>query len=359
MNILHLQLTGNPGGIVSLCRDYANNSNDNNIIYFLFSGGIVADRIKSEGHQVVINEYGKKYWIKSAQRLNLFCKENDVDVIINHSNAPISIFATSYVVRRNKNIKWLMYFHSDPEDMTIKQKILYRPFIQYQIKHSDARLAISKCVKESAIRLFNIKPSKVEVVYNGVDIAKFKKKSINPVDKVRFIYVGRLFPAKGVHILIEAINQLNKCENVMWTIVGDGPQKNELEQMVHDLKLDDKVEFLGSRLDVPELLLEADYFIHPAIWNEGFGITLIEAMSVGLPCVAFNRGAMPEIISDNINGFIINEINANSLADGMIHCINIRNTEKYLKMVDDAICTAERFSIANMVKNLENIIERC
>ncbi len=359
MNILHLQLTGNPGGIVSLCRDFANNSKNNNIMYFLSDGGTVADAIRSEGHNVAVEHLSNKRWIRSAKKLNEYCRENNVDVIINHVNAPVAILITRYVIRRNRQIKWLMYFHSAPEDMRLKRRILFKPFVRYQTKHADARIAISNYVKKSASKVFGVSPNEIQVVYNGVDTSKFKRRVIEKTDVVEFIYVGRLFSSKGIQVLIEAFSHIENLSPLHMTIVGAGPQQKELEDQVKALGLSNKVLFLGSRMDVPELLLKADYFVHPAIWNEGFGITLIEAMSAGLPCIAFKRGAIPEIIDNNRNGYVIEKIDARLLAETLVKCVEDRKTDKYVAMADNAVKTAQKFNISEMVSNLESIIERC
>lgn len=359
MNILHLQLTGNPGGIVSLCRDFANTSTDNNIIYFLFDGGMVADAIRNEGHRVIINTYSKNQWIKSARELAEFCKKENINVIINHANSPIAIFATAFTVHRMPNIKWIMYFHSSAEDMRIGNRIKISPFIIYQIKHSDARIAISEFVKNSAARVFRTSAKDIDVVYNGVDISKFNKKTIFDTNTVTFIYVGRLFTPKGIHILINAIGLLKNMPDVRLMVVGGGPQLEELKEQAKMVGVADKVSFYGLRMDIPDLLLKADYFVHPAIWNEGFGVTLIEAMSVGLPCIAFRRGAIPEIISSDVNGYILDEISEEGLAEAMRRCVAIRNTDHYKELSDNARKTSEKFTIRKMVEGVSEIIERC
>lgn len=359
MNILHLQLTGNPGGVVSLCRDIANNSKDNNIIYFLFDGGTVADAIKDEGHQVVINEFSKKQWIKSALKLSEFCNKQKIDVIINHSNSPIAIFVTDFTIRRMPNIKWIMYFHSSAEDMRIWDRIKLIPFIRYQIKRANARIAISESVKKAAEHVFRTNEKIIDVVYNGVDTSRFIKKELNTANAVTFIYVGRLFPSKGVHILINAFALLKDMHDVRLMVVGEGEQLDQLEEQAKDLGLTEKITFYGLRMDIPELLLSADYFVHPAVWNEGFGITLVEAMSVGLPCIAFRKGAIPEIIHDDVNGYIIDTISAESMAEIITKCVRIRNTSKYKELSGNAIETSEKYSIQRMVNNLSEIIERC
>ena len=361
MKVLHLQLTGNPGGIVSLCRDIANNSDNDNIIYFLLDGGTVADAIKKDGHQVEISYTDKKHWIKSARKFYSFCMDNKIDVIVNHSNCPIAIFHAAYVKRRDNHIKWIMYVHSSPEDLSTKHKILYAPFIKYQIKHSDARITISEFVKKSASKVFKVDEKLLDVVYNGVDISKYQIKDLSSSNsnKVRFIYVGRLLPYKGVHVLIEALSQLKDATNIQVDIVGEGPQRAELEQQVEKYGMSEWVTFHGLRMDVPDLLRNADFFVHPAVWNEGFGIALIEAMSVGLPCIAFKRGAIPEIINDGENGFIIDGIDSKKLADKIKKCAEIRGSDEYRVMMKNAVSTAEKFSIRNMVDKLEAIMERC
>ena len=142
-------------------------------------------------------------------------------------------------------------------------------------------------------------------------------------------------------------------------VVGRGPQQDELKEQARMLGVEDKVTFYGLRMDIPDLLLKADYFVHPAILNEGFGITLIEAMSVGLPCIAFRKGAIPEIISDDVNGFILDETSDDVLAETLRKCVSIRNTDRYKELSDNARITSEKFSIQEMVNDLSEIIERC
>jgi glycosyltransferase involved in cell wall biosynthesis len=328
-------------------------------MYFLFSGGIVADAIRSDGHEVVVDNFSMRHWVESAKRLNEYCKANNIDVIINHASAPVAVLIMRYVIRRNKNIKWLMYFHSSPGDLNLKNRIKYIPFMRYQAKHSDARIAISNYVKNSAAKVYGVSPNEIQVVYNGVDTSKYKKRVIQKSDVVEFIYVGRLYSGKGVQVLVEALAHIEDLSSLHVTIVGAGPQRQELEDQVKTLGLSDKVSFLGSRMDVPKLLLKADYFVHPAICNEGFGITLIEAMSTGLPCIAFKRGAIPEIIDNGRNGYVIEKIDAGMLAETLVKCVEDRGTDKYEAMADNAAKTAQKFNISEMVSDLEAIIERC
>ena len=106
--------------------------------------------------------------------------------------------------------------------------------------------------------------------------------------------VSRLVPQKSVHDLIAATRQ---CEDVVLCIVGDGPLRLDLEKQATDLR--DRVLFLGARDDVPRVLAALDVFALGSRW-EGEPIALLEALSVGLPCVATNTEGAREILTENI-----------------------------------------------------------
>lgn len=357
MNVLHLQLTGNPGGIVTLCRSIAKVSKHCNHMYFLFSGGTVADAMEQENVPVVVSNTPRFKWEKSKRTLLRYCKENQINVIVCHSNSPIAIAHTLFVRKHLPQTKVIMYLHGAAEDMVASgiKRLYYSYYISQMKKAADAIVAISEYVNKSCVKKFNLDPSKVHTVYNGVDCSLYFPGCYNLDKRMKLIYVGRLFPAKGVDILIEAIKRLDDPSKLQLTIVGNGPSLGQLkEQVKHSGKLI-QVSFLGARMDIPDLLKTADFFVHPAIWNEGFGITLIEAMACGVPCIAFNKGAIPEIIDSGKNGYIVNEDNVEALAAQLNTCISFVGTPEYIKMRRQARIDAERFDIRNMVCNLEKL----
>lgn len=357
MNVLHLQLTGNPGGIVTLCRSIAKVSKHCNHMYFLFSGGTVADAMEQENVPVVVSNTPRFKWEKSKRTLLRYCKENQINVIVCHSNSPIAIAHTLFVKKHITQTKLIMYLHGAAENIIPHGiKYLYYSFFINQMKNaSDAIVAISEYVNKSCVSKLNLNPLKVHTVYNGVDCNLYTPGKYTPSKYMELIYVGRLFPAKGVDILIDAITKMEDPSKVRLTVVGSGPSLDELKEQVERSEIPIEVRFLGSRLDIPELLKAANFFVHPAILNEGFGITLIEAMACGVPCIAFNKGAIPEIIDSGKNGYIVNEDNVEALAAQLNTCISFVGTPEYIKMRRQARIDAERFDIRNMVCNLEKL----
>ncbi len=358
MNVLHLQLTGNPGGIVSLCYSIAKNSKNNNHMYFLINGGTVEKSMKEEGIPTYVAYANSYFWHKSKKELVNYCRANNIDVIVNHSNSAIACAHILEVKRRIPRVKVITYLHSNAKDIlgSFKRRYFFKPYIKKVHKIANHIVAISNSVKQSALKEFKLNDDQIIVVYNGVDCKRFSDYKSEKDDKVlELIFVGRLFDKKGVNLLIEAISSLPNDVPVRLKVVGGGPDKEKLENLSKELGVSDNIEFLGPRMDVPELLSKAHFFVHPAIWEEGFGITIIEAMAEGLPCIAFNKGAIPEIIEDGKNGFIINEVSSKALSDKINYCNEIIRSDKYSLMSDEAIKGSKKFDISIMVKKLEEL----
>lgn len=359
MNILHLQLSGNPGGIVTLCRAIANNSVNTNHMYFLKAGGSVTEEMRKEGIPVVVANANRFLWRKSIVELIDYCKENNIDVLINHSNSAVACTHALAVYKKLRNITIFAYLHSDANDMirTLKQKLEFRVFTKQLQDKAKNVIAISEFVKKSGAEALNIQECKIKVVYNGVDYQKFSEFSVNKQnhDRLEIIYVGRLFWAKGVDLLVKAVSLLKDSIPLHVTIVGIGPDEVALENQCVEEGVSDIFDFLGLRMNIGDLLSNADVFVHPAICNEGFGITLIEAMAVGLPCIAFNKGAIPEIIQDHKNGLIVPEVSAKALAEKIKEFYHIFKSEKFKNMVNEAKRTGLKFDIHNTVRDLENL----
>lgn len=113
----------------------------------------------------------------------------------------------------------------------------------------------------------------------------------------RLLFVGLLVRRKGVHVLLEAMAAAGLPPDVRLRVAGDGPERVELEAQAHRSGLADRVEFLGFRSDVPQLLAEADAFVLPSAMEQQ-PLVLIEAMGAGKPVVATDVGGVREMVRD-------------------------------------------------------------
>ena len=145
----------------------------------------------------------------------------------------------------------------------------------------------------------------IYLIENGVHLEKYlNKKTILENDKVKFIHVGRFNGVKNHSFLIDVFNEINKeYKETSLHLLGDGPLRGDIEQKVKKLNLNDKIVFHGNVSNVPELLNESDVFLFPSIY-EGSPLSIIEALAAGLPIVASDRGGIPGLVENNVNGYL-------------------------------------------------------
>lgn len=163
--------------------------------------------------------------------------------------------------------------------------------LQYLSTHI---VAVSDAVRESLVR-HGIDSSRIVVVLNGIDLTRFTggrrsevRAALGMGNEFAFLFVGRLVRQKGADLAIGAIAQV---PDASLYIVGEGHERRTLEDLTKRLSLGERVRFLGSRRDVPDILSAADAFVFPSRW-EGFGIALAEACASGLPIIASDLPAV-------------------------------------------------------------------
>lgn len=122
-------------------------------------------------------------------------------------------------------------------------------------------------------------------------------------DRVNLVVVGRLGRVKGFEYLIRALALLANGP-LLLHIVGDGPDRLSLEQLVHDLKLTGQVSFHGFRADVHDYIRAADALIMPSL-HEGIPYVLLEALWLGTPVIASEVGGIPEVLIHDQNGYLV------------------------------------------------------
>lgn len=217
-------------------------------------------------------------------------------------------------------------------------------------------IAVSNFVKESIIKRLHFKEEDIEVIYNYIDVNKFsfnnsydslrKKLGLNQ-DDIVLITIGKLNPPKGHRYLFEALpSVIRQSPSTKLLVVGDGPDRNKLLKLRDNLKLERCISFLGVKNNIQELLSISNVFVFPSL-SEGFPLSLIEAMSMKIPCIAFNTGPMPEAIENGKTGILVEPKNSQALADAIITLAN--NSQKTLKL-----STAARKSVFNNFSALRN-----
>lgn len=177
--------------------------------------------------------------------------------------------------------------------------------------------------------------TKKTIIDNGIDRKMFFYKKKRETDKINILFLARIVPKKGLHILLAALKKLtHRHKNILLTVAGVGPDRERLMKYVKTHKLNPFVKFLGyvDFKDKPVLYQRADIFAAPYS-NEGFGITILEAMATGTPVVGFRNNAFEEILAKYPNPeLILEKKNATALAAALEKLINSHKIrEKIIK----------------------------
>ena len=230
-------------------------------------------------------------------------------------------------------------------------------------------IAISGPVGDDLRDTFRVDLKRIRVVYNGMDLRSFidRFQKHNPCE-VRREYgipekaftvgvTARLVPDKGHEFLIRALKSLeSEILNLNLLIVGEGRHRKYLEGLVRELKLESRVHFTGNLSDVSRPLAAMDLFVLPAVWREGFGFSIVEAMACKKPVVVTNIWALNTIIQDRVNGILVEPRDAKHLAE--VIRLLIKN-EKFREAIGKAgqKTAEERFSVDRMALEIENVYE--
>ncbi len=216
--------------------------------------------------------------------------------------------------------------------------------------------------------LFTIKNENIELFYeNGIDESFINNETKdNKIDesntaKINLLFVGRLVPYKGADILIEAISKLEQSiqEKIKLTIVGDGPERNSLQNQVHTMHLDEKVHFTGwvEQQKTVSYYRNSDLFCFPSVREFG-GAVVLEAMANGLPCIVINNGGIAEYVTQE-TGFKIDPVSRNVVVSELKECITklVQNNALRYDMSMKAIKRAKEFSWSAKAFAIKNIYD--
>lgn len=220
-------------------------------------------------------------------------------------------------------ISWLAgvrgHFHaehgrdvSDPNGTNKKYQWLRRlisPFVHRYI-------AVSDDLNQWLLQQVRLPKRKVQLIYNGINTERFNPSAAKN-DCFSFVHVARLSPIKDQATLIAAFALLCQQSTLpcRLLLVGDGPLRQQLEQLAQTTGAGDRIEFLGERQDIAQLMQQSHVFVMSSL-AEGIPMTVLEAMACGLPVVATAVGGLPELIQPE-QGRLVAAASAQALAGAM------------------------------------------
>ena len=287
---------------------------------------------------------------------------------------PVAVFSLVAILKREKfalvhindywwtPIVWLACrFCGIPCLVHIRQQIEPRRVRQYWLAKPRRVLAISEEIRQVAID-GGVDPNHIQVVYSGLDLARFQHVPTGVVRKRYGLHSGQLiigvvanlFPRKGYEYLLEALAYVRKdIPDLHCLIVGEGDDeyRTKLLNLLRNLDLNPVVTFAGFQSNVLEYMADCDVVVLPSIL-EGFGIVLLEGMAMGKPVVASKVGGIPEAVEDGVTGILVPPAHSRMLAEALV--LLLKDSTLRQSMGEAGRKRVERFfSLERTMKDIE------
>jgi len=286
------------------------------------------------------------------------------DVIHNHSQYTMGLHAI--LVAKSFHIPLVQHYH-----MYLKKVLHYLPdvcqispkYTNYSIdkltaiflNRGDIVVVPSDVMKKYLISIGVNK--KIQVIPFGIDLECFRvNKKENRKKRFTVLHVGRLSKEKKVNEIIKIFARFSTDKKIQLKIIGDGPEKDNLKCLTKLLKIDKKVTFSGwiPRKNLPKEYNDANVFITLSDM-ETFGIVIVEAMACGLPVIGSNALAIPELIVQDRNGYLVNINDRNDILNKLNKIYYDKNLE--IRLSKNASKFAERFEEGEIFQKLEHIYQ--
>ncbi|MGG1573181.1 glycosyltransferase family 4 protein [Fictibacillus sp. NRS-1165] len=308
--------------------------------------------------------FKRKNYIAYNYLKNIINQEN-YDLV--HTHTPVASFLTRLACRKLNNTKVLYTAHGFHfyKGAPLINILLYYPLERVLARYTDAIITINEEDFISAKKFkLNMKDSVYKTHGVGIDLDKFSQGNSNEkVDlrkKYRYknndfilFYAAELNRNKHQDLLINAVNLLkSEIPNIKLLLAGTGSMKEQYEEEVKKLGLQEKVEFLGFRNDIAQLLKLSDVAVASSR-REGLPVNLMEAMATGLPLVVTDCRGQRDLVTNEENGFVIDVLDYEAFAKAIKNLFIFKDLkEEYSKK---NIEKAKDYSINHVLNEVRDI----
>jgi glycosyltransferase involved in cell wall biosynthesis len=199
-------------------------------------------------------------------------------------------------------------------------------------------------------------PEQYTTVYSGIDVETYataEPAATLPGDGIRLTMVSRLVDGKGLGVLLDAVELLDR-DDITVCVVGDGPAREQFEHEIRERGFEDTVFTLGYRTDVEQILAASDVFVLPS-FREGTPRVITEAMASGLPVVATNIAGIPEQVAEGENGYLVPPGDGEALADRLAQLLDAPDRRAQFGTVSRE--RVIRFSREEMLADLDAVYQ--
>lgn len=295
-----------------------------------------------------------------STRLRQIIKKQNIDLVHAHNSAPALYAGLACLLTRRPLITTM---HGASFDLEAS----YHWVSRLGALLSRKWVCVSRDALEASRRVDRIPRRKLRVVYNGVDLARFSlDNGVRPEmrrslglsqDDYVFISVGRLSAEKDCTTLFKALTlAAAQGAPIKLLMVGDGPEGEAYQSQARNLDPEGRIQFLGRRSDIPQLLAAADAFALSSL-SEGISIAILEAMAASIPVAATAVGGNPELVLPNQTGLLVPAQDPKALAGAMLSFAENRDAAREMGRQGRAL-VEKNFSLDAMVSGYRDLYEQ-
>lgn len=311
--------------------------------------GILADRCREAGVSVyVLDESKHDFFTLTKNALNI-ARTVRPHVIHSHRyKENMMAFAIKVFLRKVRLISTVhgRFEHQDG----LRQMILRLINAVILGRYFSSVVAVSQDLKDFLTHDLHIPESRVRCVINGIKTVNHAKTDLMSGETIVIGSAGRLFPVKDYSLMIDAARDICRIKgNIRFVLAGDGPEMEDLRSKIRECGIEERFQLLGHVMDMEGFYRSIDIYLNTSK-HEGMPVTILEAMTYGIPVIAPDVGGLKELISSGEEGFLVGERSGSAFANALIRLSEDKQSARTMGMNARRKIKRE-FSSKKMVQN--------
>lgn len=297
-----------------------------------------------------------------ASKLVDVVKFEDLDILHVHyaiPHAAVAYMAKKILLTEGRYLPVVTTLHGTDITLVGMNKA-FAPVVAFSINKSDGVTAVSESLKQQTLDSFPIERD-IRVIHNFVDFNRFKKidkdhfkKAIAPEGERILVHISNFRKVKRIDDAIRVFERVYQEVPSKLLLIGDGPERRNMEELCRKIGLCHEVRFLGKQDAVEELLSIGDLFLMPSA-SESFGLAALEAMACEVPVISSNIGGLPEVNIHGETGFLSEVGDIEDMARNAIRIL--KDPQLLKKFRKNALAQAKRFDISAILPHYEEYYE--
>lgn len=318
-------------------------------------------------HEVSVSDYPlfdyQPYELVLSSRMVDVVKNEKLDLLHVHyaiPHASAAYMAQQILKEEGIHLPFITTLHGT--DITlVGRDASFEPVITFAINKSDAVTAVSDSLRQDTYRFFKVNRD-VEVIPNFIELSEYGQARSNcqrqmfaPNGERIMVHVSNFRKVKRVEDVLRVFDKVRKQIPTRLVLVGDGPERPQIEKLCRELNTCDEIRSLGKVMNPAEVLSVADLFILPSE-TESFGLSALEAMASHVPVISTNTGGLPEVNVKGYSGFLSNVGDVEDMAKNAIYILSDEMRLQQFKA--NAYAQAQKFDMQSILPQYEALYER-